>query len=90
MSVTPRRIVDIYIRFCPIDSLKGGPTLSTMPDKMYSKHDTKKSVVFSEFSIFDFSLSRWGGMNLCGSALYDWYLVVTYHGCLLTAWNATA
>ncbi len=43
---------------------KGGPTLSTIPEKMYWKHDIRKRVVFSEFSIFDFSVFNRGGMNL--------------------------
>lgn len=49
---------------------KGGPTLSTMPEKMYWKQDTRKRVVFSEFSIFDFSVFSCGGMNLGAISQY--------------------
>lgn len=49
--------------------LNGGPTLCTIPEKIYWKHETKKRVVFSEFSTFDFSVSNWGGMNLEGGQL---------------------
>ena len=47
----------------------GGPTLCTIPEKMYWKHETKNRVVFSEFSTFDFSVSNCGGMNLEGGQL---------------------
>lgn len=49
--------------FC-VDCLNGGPTLSTIPENMYWKQDSKKRVVFSEFLMLDFWVSNCGGMNL--------------------------
>ena len=44
--------------------LNGRPALSTTPMKMYSKQETRKRAVFSEFLMFDFSGLTCGGMNL--------------------------
>ena len=41
-----------------------------MPAKMYSKHDTKNRVVFSEFLILDFSCFTMGGMNLHSASVH--------------------
>lgn len=38
--------------------------LNTIAERIYSKHDIKNSVVFSEFLTFDFSRSKCGGINL--------------------------
>lgn len=51
-------------RLVAMDWRNGGPTLRTIPDRMYSKQETRNNVVFSEFCTLDFSLSRCGGINL--------------------------
>ena len=81
-----------HLQLWAIDWRNGGPTLKTIPDRMYSKQETKNNVVFSEFSIFDLSLSKWGGMNLCFKLAMKWWLSVqnTHQGCLRTAWKPTA
>jgi len=48
-------------RFCVMDCLNGGPTLSTMAERMYWKQEIRKSVVFCEFSEFECSRSSTGG-----------------------------
>lgn len=56
----------LYVQLFLMVWRNGGPTLSTMPEKMYWKQETKNNVVFSEFSILDFSWSTCGGWNLSG------------------------
>jgi hypothetical protein len=53
-----------HLLLLEVDCLNGGPTLSITPENMYWKHDTRKSVVFSELTMFDFSRFNCGGTNL--------------------------
>ncbi len=81
------------LRFLVMDCRKGGPTLRTMPERMYWKQDIKKRLVFSEFSMLDFSFFTFGGMNLDGSKetlRRMWLGKFTYHGCRRTASKQTA
>lgn len=66
VSVTatlPEVFVNI-VQFCDVGCRKGRPALSTTPEKMYSKQDTKKRVVFSEFLMLDFICPILGGIYL--------------------------
>jgi hypothetical protein len=55
----------VAIQFCDIGCRNGRPAFRTTPAKIYSKQDTKKRVVFSEFRMFACLNLSLGGMYLC-------------------------
>ena len=58
------RIARVDLQFFLMACLNGAPALRTTPERMYSKHDVRKSAVFSEFLILDLSGLMTGGINL--------------------------
>lgn len=58
-----------------------------MPDRMYSKHDTRNNAVFSEFLMLDLSGSIMGGINLLSiNSLVKWALEKSIYNCIDLPW----